>query len=122
MLFATPWRINRFSTNMSDPNNYDVWSPWEPMRDQVAVKVLGKLAEEGGEIASAASRCLIQGIDAREPVTGKVNRRWLEDEIADIYANCKRAEDYFGLDIDYIVERATKKEENLKRWNEHQEK
>lgn len=66
-------------------------SPWTPETSQHRLAVLGKLAEEGTEVATAAVRCIIQGIDEREPVTGKLNREWLEDEIADIRAQTNLA-------------------------------
>ena len=62
-------------------------SPWEPVSDRTDLKLLGKLLEELGELTSVVSRCLIQGIDEVQPVTGKSNRLWLEEEYADVYAN-----------------------------------
>jgi len=92
-------------------------NPWHPMTDSVAVKHLGKLAEECGELASAAARCIIQGIDETEPTTDKLNRKWLEDEIADVLANAKLVIDHFGLDNDAIEGRAERKKEYLRRWH-----
>lgn len=62
-------------------------SPWHPMSDAVDLKHLGKLAEELSEAGAAVARCIIQGIDEAEPVTGKINRQWLQDELADVQAN-----------------------------------
>ena len=91
-------------------------SPWTPETSQFRLAVLGKLAEEGSEVATAAVRCIIQGIDEEEPVTGKLNRTWLEDEIADIMAQCELAICALGLDYDRIEKRAATKREYTGSW------
>lgn len=91
-------------------------SPWTPEADPTRLKVLGKLSEELGECGSAASRCIIQGIDEAEPVTGKVNRVWLEDEIADVLANADVAMERLGLDRGRIALRADRKRTYILRW------
>lgn len=93
------------------------YQPWHPMTNAVDVKHLGKLGEEAGELASAASRCLIQGIYEKEPETGKVNKEWLEDEIADVMANAKLCVDRFGLDDVRIDKRIAEKIKNLEWWH-----
>jgi hypothetical protein len=50
------------------------------------LKILGKQLEELNELGSATARCIIQGIDGREPVTKKPNREWFMEEVADVYA------------------------------------
>ncbi len=91
-------------------------SPWTPETDAMRLKVLGKLGEELNECGSAASRCIIQGIDEAEPVTGKINRAWLEDEIADVLANVDIAMDRLALDRGRIALRADRKRSYLERW------
>jgi len=93
-------------------------NPWHPMSDPVDLKHLGKLLEELGELTAAVSRCLIQGIDEKEPVTGKVNREWLEDEISDVKANLWLVEVQFSLNTANILNRAQRKMENLKTWHD----
>ncbi len=97
---------------MSDPN------PWHPMTDPVDLKHLGKLGEELGEASAAVSRCIIQGIDAREPVTGKPNKEWLEDELADVLAGVDLNIKRFELDEARILERAKRKTEMLRKWHD----
>jgi NTP pyrophosphatase (non-canonical NTP hydrolase) len=92
-------------------------NPWHPMTDPVDLKHLGKLGEESGELCSAVSRCTIQGIDEAEPVTGKVNREWLEDEIADVMANSELVIKHFNLNEARIFARAEKKKSALKLWH-----
>jgi hypothetical protein len=94
-----------------------VLNPWRPMTDPVDVAHLGKLGEELNECGSAASRCLIQGIDQAEPVTGKVNRQWLQDEIADVLATVRMAVARFDLDIGAIEARAMLKTFHLQAWH-----
>jgi hypothetical protein len=93
-------------------------SPWNPETSQHRLAVLGKLAEEGSEVATAAVRCIIQGIDECEPVTGKSNREWLEDEIADIMAQCNLAVTALGLSHGRIVQRVKRKMDYTGSWQE----
>lgn len=56
-------------------------SLWIPNTSSLDLAVLGKLAEETAELGASLARCIIQGVIESEPVTGKPNREWLEDEI-----------------------------------------
>jgi len=93
-------------------------NPWHPMSDPVDLKNMGKLVEESGELASAGARCIIQGIDECEPVTGKKNREWVEDEIADVIANIKLVIERFSLNEERILSRAEHKEASLRTWHD----
>lgn len=61
-------------------------SPWMHEPDPVLIAALGKLAEESGELASRASRCIVQGLDELDPDTGRSNREELAREMADVDA------------------------------------
>jgi NTP pyrophosphatase (non-canonical NTP hydrolase) len=87
------------------------------MTDAVSVKHLGKLGEETGELCAAISRCIIQGIDEREPVTGKLNREWLEDEIADVLAGIELNMMHFKLDGSRVNKRMLRKMQHLQQWH-----
>lgn len=63
------------------------------------------------------SRCIIQGIEEREPVTGKPNRVWLEDEIADVFAGMYLSIQLFDLDLKRINERSAAKQRRLEEWH-----
>lgn len=91
-------------------------SDWAPIDNKHDLAVLGKLIEEAGELVSAAARCLIQGIDEKQPVTGKVNKEWLEDEIADCMALQITAISRLGLNLVRILERRDRKMEYKKPW------
>lgn len=93
-------------------------SPWHPMTNAVDLKTLGKLVEELGECVAAASRCIIQGANEAEPVSGKINREWLEDEIADVYAGLSLTIDRFGLNTVRIRHRMQRKIERLRQWHD----
>lgn len=95
------------------PENY---APWVPMIDPASVKALGKLAEEAGELVAVASRCIIQGIDEKIPESDKTNRDWLEQELADIFANAEIVCEHFALNYDRINSRMSKKKRLLERW------
>jgi len=95
-------------------------NPWHPITDPVTLKQLGKLIEELGELQSALARCIIQGIDEREPVTQKVNRVWVADEIADVLAGINLLrEAYFDTEEwnVYILHRREKKQLHLRGWH-----
>lgn len=92
-------------------------NPWHPMSNPVDLKTMGKLNEELGECTAAVSRCLIQGIDEAEPTTGKANRDWLEDEIADVLAGFDITIERFGLDMAKIAARTNRKKTNLRAWH-----
>lgn len=104
---------------MSDaaPTSPMALNPWHPMTRPIDLKHIGKLAEELSEAGAAASRCLIQGIDEREPVTLKSNREWLEDELADVLANIELVTAHFGLDRVRMLERRERKMNHLRRWH-----
>lgn len=92
-------------------------NPWHPITDPVDLKHLGKLLEELGEATSAVSRCVIQGIDECEPSTGKPNRQWLQDELADVLANIRLVVERFGLNETDMKARAFKKIQHLSQWH-----
>ena len=92
-------------------------NPWHPITDSVDLKHLGKLGEESGELTAAVNRCIIQGINEAEPTTGKVNKTWLEEEIADVIANCMLVMERFGLDELFISDRVYEKMERLRTWH-----
>lgn len=96
-------------------------NPWKPTKDIKEIKVLGKLGEETGELSSAASRCIIQGIKEKEPETKKSNKEWLEDEIADVLACSQLAIEKLNLNKDRIMARAEEKKFHLEGWVEMQE-
>jgi hypothetical protein len=84
-------------------------SLWLPMTNKVDLAVLGKLGEEATECGTAVFRTIIQGIHECEPVTGKPNMRWLEDEIADVRAMSKLAMRHFEMDYVRIDRRINAK-------------
>lgn len=90
-------------------------NPWQPMNRPIDIKHIGKLAEEINELGAAIARCIIQGLDEREPITGKHNRDWLQDEIADVIANIDLNVKHFDLKIDQG--RIARKIKNLKEWH-----
>lgn len=103
---------------MSDADDLREPNPWQPMTSPIALKHLGKLAEETGELGSALARCIIQGIAECEPMTGKCNREWLEDEIADVTAGIALVSEHFNLDHGRIFGRVMKKMKHLRAWHQ----
>jgi hypothetical protein len=92
-------------------------NPWQPMSDPIDIAHLGKLIEELNEAGSASARCLIQGIDEKEPITGKLNREWLEDELADVLVNLDLVVSHFGLNWLRMAQRIEAKQKHLKAWH-----
>lgn len=104
---------------MSDADKLRDANPWQPMADPLDLAHLSKLLEEVNELGAAIARCIIQGLDEREPVTGKPNREWLEDEIADVAAGCQLNGQRFRLDQVRIAHRIDRKIAHLKQWHRH---
>lgn len=91
-------------------------SLWNTMQDERDRRVIGKLLEELTELGTAASRCLIQGIDECEPSTGKPNKEWLEDELGDVRAMTSLTMQHFKLNGDRIRDRASVKYMHKRKW------
>lgn len=91
-------------------------SDWQPTTRKLELAILGKLAEEAGELVAACARCIIQGLDEREPRTGKLNIEWLQDELADVSAMHILALAYLDIDRKAIEERRTRKLEYKRPW------
>lgn len=100
-----------------DPKTTWALNPWRPMTSPIDLAHMGKLNEELNEAGAASARCMIQGIDECEPVTGKPNRKWLEDELADVVANVELTIEHFGLDQDAMRARADRKKAHLLGWH-----
>jgi len=98
---------------MTSPSEYN---PWQPITDATDLKYIGKLIEELGELSSALSRCIIQGIDETEPTTGKINRQWIEEELSDVKVNMQLVMDRF--DLHYMMDRINTKRIRLKQWHD----
>lgn len=84
-------------------------SAWEPITDPYQLALLGKLGEELTECATAIFRCIIQGLDEKEPTTGKVNREWLSDELADIGAMMEHIIERLELNRSHLAARSYRK-------------
>ncbi len=95
----------------------DLISPWIPMNKAIDLKHLNKLLEELGEATAASARCLAQGINEHEPITGKCNKEWLEEELADVAANIRLVVQHFGLDAERMIARQNKKMAALAQWH-----
>jgi NTP pyrophosphatase (non-canonical NTP hydrolase) len=102
---------------MTDEYRSPKVNPWHPISNKTDLKILGKLLEELGELTAAASRCVIQGQNSCEPVTGKKNIEWLQDEIADVLAGIEITTDRFFLDRSEIRTRVERKKEHLRSWH-----
>lgn len=84
-------------------------SDWIPISNPLELALLGKLGEEACELGAALFRCVIQGIDEAQPVSGKVNRAWVEEEIADVMALTTLVIQRLNLDTSSIIQRRRKK-------------
>lgn len=100
-----------------DPKHRPKVNPWHPISNKTDLKILGKLLEELGELTAAASRCLIQGVNATEPTTDKLNSLWLQDEIADVLAGIEITTERFFLNRQEIRERVERKKAHLREWH-----
>jgi hypothetical protein len=92
----------------------DIISPWKPEPNLLIHQALGKACEEASELANILARCLIQGLDQCEPVSGKPNRQALSEEIADVDAAVQWLRELTG--VEYDEARADRKLNGLRRW------
>lgn len=99
---------------MSEPIESTI-SPWMPEQNRIRLAVLGKLAEECNELGARCARATIQGLDERDPATGRTNREEIARKIADVLACIQTAED--RLDVFINLERISSKFTGLRRWH-----
>lgn len=91
---------------------------WTPTTNLMMLRRMGKLLEELGELSNVAARCIIQGIDEVDPGTGKVNRFRLEQEIADVMAQCHTTIRKLNLNKVAIELRTADKEAQMEQWED----
>lgn len=89
---------------------------WTPTQDPLMLRRMGKLIEELGELTNVAARCIIQGIDKVDPGTGRVNLDRLEDELADVMAQCQMTINILSLNGAKICTRKLDKERQMREW------
>lgn len=91
-------------------------SPWMPEQDRIRLAVLGKLAEECSELAGRAARCIIHGLDERDPESGRKNREELGREMSDVSACIEMIErGHFAL---RGLGRIADKRDGFRRWHD----
>lgn len=90
-------------------------NPWFPEPDTLTHQVLGKMAEECNELAKIAVRCMIQGLDQRDPGTFASNRDELLKEIADVEATICWAFEVLHFPVG-IAARQRKKLDGFHEW------
>ena len=91
---------------------------WQVEADKSIIRRLGKLCEELNECGSAASRAIIQGVDSVSPDTGKTNRQWLLEELADVQAQIGCTLLHLGLDQDFLARRVAHKMKQMDEWED----
>jgi NTP pyrophosphatase (non-canonical NTP hydrolase) len=89
---------------------------WNVETDAKALRRLGKLGEELGELQAVVSRCIVQGINEIDPGSGKLNRVRLMEEIADVEAQVHCSTLHFGLSAVDIIRRANQKVDQMEEW------
>lgn len=89
---------------------------WKPEEDVVLHQALGKLAEECSELAKIATRCMIQGYAEDDPVTKKLNRTQLMEEVADVKATMRWLLDVLDMPFKGESPREARKFDGFKRW------
>lgn len=91
-------------------------NPWKPETDVVLHQALGKLAEECSELAKIATRCMIQGYAEADPVTQKLNRTQLMEEVADVRATMRWLFDVLDIPFKGESPREARKFDGFKEW------
>jgi hypothetical protein len=93
-------------------------SPWMPEQDRIRLAVLGKLIEECNELAGRAARCIIQGLNERDPATGRRNSEELGREMSDVTACIHMVEEVLGGSSKRTLPRMATKREGFRRWHD----
>lgn len=91
-------------------------APWQPETDKVRLAVLGKALEEAGELITIMARCIIQGVDERNPNGGKPNIVALREELADVHATLRHVQAKFTINMDEMTARRDRKGTFLAKW------
>ena len=107
---------------MVDADHLREANPWVPITDPLDIAIIGKLQEELAELSGALARASIQGLGEAEPVTGKLNRTAVLDEIADVETNLelfKTRFEFSEAERAYINQRALRKMHFLMKWHGH---
>ncbi len=89
---------------------------WLPESRTVIHQALGKAAEEAGELTTILARCLIQGVDEKDPKTWALNMDRLAEELADVEAAMQWLFEVLDLDVEAHNARADRKLEGFRRW------
>lgn len=89
---------------------------WKPETDVILHQALGKCAEECAELSQALARCLIQGFHEAEPITHKLNRTHLFEEVADLKAALRWLFDVLDEPFKGESERERRKFDGFKHW------
>ena len=89
---------------------------WTPTTNLHMLRRMGKLGEELAELSNVSNRIIIQGIDEVDQGSGKVNRFRLEQEIADVLAQCACCIKELNLDKEYIDHRVADKISQMAEW------
>jgi len=89
---------------------------WELAEDPILRRRMGKTGEELSELAAVVNRIQIQGIDSVDPSSGKTNRQRLEEEMADVMAQCRVTIEVLGLDESAMHMREIEKRRQMAEW------
>lgn len=82
---------------------------WTPTTDLMTLRRLGKSVEECGELITVFGRSICQGLEGINPATGESNVLWMSKESADVLAQIRCNIRAFGLDEQFIEDRADQK-------------
>lgn len=91
-------------------------SPWRGEPNTIVRAILGKAAEELGELQAAIGRAIIQGVNEKHPVTGKPNIEWLLEEVADVENMLAFIKNYSTYNPREFAERLNKKNRHITQW------
>ena len=90
---------------------------WVSESDPLILRRVGKAGEELAELAKVCSRITIQGFAGIDPKTGISNRQSLEEEIADVMAQCECMIKTLELDAAAISARTISKIVLMDKWD-----
>lgn len=89
---------------------------WIPESEPAILRRVGKTAEEAAELIKVCNRIVIQGLQGVDPSTGKSNLQALEEEVADVMAQCQVTIARFALDGPRLYARIEQKRGQMDEW------
>jgi hypothetical protein len=83
------------------------------MKSAEDIACLAPFCEALGVAAGAVARCMANGVEGNDAITGEPHRKWLEEKLAHVLASAAAVTKQFGLDQTNIAAQTLRRTEYL---------